>query len=285
MHGEGRAERDGPGWEVDPEDEWGVAVLICVGRQLKLWREAAGMKVVDFAKAIGYGEDMVYKVESGMRIPRRPYLDKADSVLGAGGRVSAMWDDVEKVKYRKSARSLAEMEMKAVQLLSYGSRHVHGLLQTEEFARALMETGRPLLPDDRLEKEVAGRMARQRIFSRSPAPELSFVIEEMALRRPVGGVRVWRGQLEHILDVGQLRNVEIQVLPTACWNHPGNGGRIQILKFADGSAIGRQEDGDGRPVDDPKSLMILEMSYGAIRGEAHSVKESRVFIEQLLGET
>ncbi len=92
---------DGPGWEVDPEDEWGVAVLVCVGGQLKLWREAAGMRVVDFAKAIGYGEDMVYKVESGMRIPRRSYLDKADSVLGAGGRVSAMWDDVEKVKYSR----------------------------------------------------------------------------------------------------------------------------------------------------------------------------------------
>jgi transcriptional regulator with XRE-family HTH domain len=63
-----------------------VAVLATVGRQLRLRRESVGMRVADFAVAVGYGEDLVYKVEGGKRIPRQEYLDKADEVLGAGGQ-------------------------------------------------------------------------------------------------------------------------------------------------------------------------------------------------------
>lgn len=67
--GQLKGETDEPGWEVDPDDEWGVAVVETVGRQLKLRREAVGMSAADFGKALGYGEDMVYKIEGGKRIP------------------------------------------------------------------------------------------------------------------------------------------------------------------------------------------------------------------------
>ena len=91
-------EADEPGWEVDPDDEWGIAVIATVGRQLRLRREAVGMRAADFGKAVGYGEDMVYKIESGKRIPRPEFLDTADGVLQADGLVSAMKEDVEKVR-------------------------------------------------------------------------------------------------------------------------------------------------------------------------------------------
>jgi ribosome-binding protein aMBF1 (putative translation factor) len=58
-------ETNEPGWEVDPDDDWGVAVVETVGRQLRLRREAVGMRVADFAVTIGYGEDLVYKIEAG----------------------------------------------------------------------------------------------------------------------------------------------------------------------------------------------------------------------------
>ena len=81
-----KGEADEPGWEVDPDDEWGVAVIATVGRQLKLRREAVGLRAAEFGTAVGYGEDMVYKIEGGKRIPRQDYLVRADEVLGAGGR-------------------------------------------------------------------------------------------------------------------------------------------------------------------------------------------------------
>ncbi len=83
-------EADEPGWEVDPDDEWGVAVITTVGRQLRLRREAAGLRVPDFGRAVGYGEDMIYKIEAGKRIPRQEFLARADEVLGGGSAVRRM---------------------------------------------------------------------------------------------------------------------------------------------------------------------------------------------------
>lgn len=95
-----------------------------------------------------------------------------------------------------------------------------------------------------------------------------------------------RRQLRHLLDIAQLPNVQIQVMPTDRWDHPGMGGRIQVLKFEDGTAVARMDDGyGGRPVSDPKQLRIVELRYGSIRTEALNPKESAAFIGQLLGGT
>ena len=72
---------DDSGWKVDPDDAWGGAVITAVGRQLKLRREAADMRAAEFGAGVGYGEDLVYKVEGGKRIPQREYLERADKVL------------------------------------------------------------------------------------------------------------------------------------------------------------------------------------------------------------
>ncbi|MEV4194436.1 helix-turn-helix domain-containing protein [Streptomyces toxytricini] len=275
-----------PGWEVDPEDEQGAAVVAAVGRQLKVWRETAGLRASDFAARMGYGEDLVRKVEAGRRIPRPEYLDRADEVLGAEGRIAAMKKDVEPARYPKRIRDLAMLESRAVELLSYGNHNIHGLLQTEEYARALFEMAHPAESEAQIERGVAARMARRSIFNRDPAPALSFVVEEVALMRPLGGPTVRRRQLEHLLEVLQLRNVTFQVMPTSCEEHAGMAGLIQVLKFGDGTAVGRAEGSfHGRPVAEPKQLRILESRYGMIRAQALTPRESRSFIEQLLGAT
>ncbi|MFF9058977.1 helix-turn-helix domain-containing protein [Streptomyces sp. NPDC101213] len=281
-----RTEADEPGWEVDPDDEWGVAVLATVGRQLRLRRESVGMRAADFAVAVGYGEDLVYKVEGGKRIPRQEYLDKADEVLGAGGLLAAAWEDVKKVRYPKKVRELGKLEAQAVEVALYSNHNIHGLLQTEEHMRALFDAWLPAYSDEETERMVAARLARRSIFERSPAPTLSFVQEEVTLRRPVGGRMVWRRQLERLLELGQLRNVSIQVMPTGCEDHFGTGGLIEVLKFPDGTAVGRSEGAfSGRPVSEPKQLRILELRYGMIRAQALTPRASRALVEQMLGET
>jgi hypothetical protein len=236
--------------------------------------------------AIGYGEDLIYKVEGGRRIPRPEYLDKVDEAVGAGGKVSAMKDDVAEVRYPKKVRDLAKLEARAVELSAYGIHNIHGLLQTEEYARALFGMRRPAFSSDEVERLVAARVARQSIFDRMPAPELSFIQEEVTLRRCLGGRMVLQRQLERLLELGQLRNVEIQVMPTARDDHAGMGGEMQVLKFADGSAVGRSEGAFGsRPVTDPKHLRIIELRCAIIRAQALTPGESLAFIEQVLGET
>ncbi|MER6237730.1 helix-turn-helix domain-containing protein [Streptomyces clavifer] len=277
---------DEPGWEVDPDDESGVAMAATVGRQVKAWREAAGMRAGEFGAAIGYGEDLVFKVEGGRRIPRPEFLDRADEVLGAGGKLALMKRELAEVRYPKKVRDLARLEAQAVELLAYGDHNLHGLLQTAEYARALFEMRLPPYQPDEIEQAVAARVARQAVFERIPAPALSFVQEEATLRRPLGGTMVLRRQLEHLLSVGKLRNVAIQVMPIDREEHAGMHGETQVLKFKDGSALGRSDGAfNGRAVSDPRQLRILELRYGMIRAQALAPRESLAFIEQLLGET
>jgi len=280
------SEADEPGWEVDPDDEWGLAVLATVGRQLKLRREAAGMRVADFAVAAGYGEDLVYKIEGGKRIPRPEYLDKSEEVLRADGLISAMKEDTAKVRYPKKVRALAKLEAQAVEIGVYECNIIAGLLQTPEHVRSVIEAAQPPYSPDDVERMVAARLARQSVFDRDPAPSIHFVLEEAVLRRPIGGTMAWRGQLEHLLEVGKLRNVVLQVMPMNCEVHSGLDGRIEVLKFPDGTAVGRSDGAfSGRPTTDPKQLRILELRYGTIRAQVLSPRESSALIEQLLGET
>lgn len=281
-----KSEADEPGWEVDPDDDWGVAVVATVGRQLKLRREAVGMRAAEFGELVGYGEDMVYKIESGNRIPRPEYLDKADEVLGASGLLSAMKEDVKKVSYPKKVRDLAKMEAQAVEIGVYECNIIPGLLQTPEHARALIGAAQPPYSPNDVERMVAARLARRSVFERDPAPSIHFVLEEAPLRRQVGGTMVWRQQLEHLLEVGRLHNVTLQVMPTNTDPHPGLDGRIELLKFPDGTAAGRSDGAfNGRPITEPKQLRILELRYGTIRAQALPPRESLAFIEQPLGET
>ncbi|MFF3815829.1 helix-turn-helix domain-containing protein [Streptomyces bluensis] len=281
-----KGEADEPGWEVDPDDEWGVAVITTVGRQLKLRREAVGMRAAEFGTAVGYGEDLVYKVEGGKRIPRQDYLNAADEVLKAGGLIAATWEDVKKVRYPKKVRELAKLEAQAVEIGVYECNIIAGLLQTPEHARTLIAAAQPPYSPDDVERMVSARLARQSVFERDPAPSVHFVLEEAPLHRQIGGTMVWRQQLERLLEVGRLNNVTLQVMPTNTEAHPGLDGRIELLKFPDGTAVGRA-DGlfNGRPVSEPRHLRILELQYGTIRAQALPPRESLAFIEKLLGET
>ncbi|MDF3141574.1 MULTISPECIES: helix-turn-helix transcriptional regulator [unclassified Streptomyces] len=267
------------------EDEEAEAVLRTVGRQIKMWREAAGMKQGELGVAIGYGEEMVSSVERGRRIPKPDFLDKADEVLGAGGKLSAMKEDVERARYPKKVRDLAKLEHEAVELGAYANHNMHGLLQTQEYARVLYAMRRPSYTEDEIDRHVAARMARQRVFERVPAPLLSFVQEEATLRRPIGGRMVLQQQLEHLLEISALRHVEIQVMPTDREDHAGMGGPLQVLKLRDGKTLGHSEAQlHSRVISDPREIQILEMRYGIIRAQALTPRESLAFIEKVLGE-
>ncbi|MEU3348958.1 helix-turn-helix transcriptional regulator [Streptomyces sp. NPDC006700] len=267
------------------EDEEAEAVLRTVGRQIKMWREAAGLKQGELGAAIGYGDEMVSSVERGRRIPKPDFLDKADEVLGAGGKLSVMKADVERARYPKKVRDLAKLEGEAVELGAYAALHIHGLLQTPEYAEALYGMRRPAYTEDEIERHVAARMARKAVFERVPRPLITFVQEEVTLRRPFGGRMALRRQLEHLLEMSELRRVEIQVMPTDRDDHAAIMGSFRLLKLQGGKTLGHSEGQlHDRVITDPREAQILEMRYGMIRAQALAPRESRAFIEKMLGE-
>ncbi|MFI1357341.1 Scr1 family TA system antitoxin-like transcriptional regulator [Streptomyces sp. NPDC020898] len=274
---------DEVGWAIEPGDEMAPMIEV-VGSVIKFHREAAEMSVADFGAAMRYGEDLIRKVERGARIPRVEFLYNADELLNARGAIIAMRKYVEDAQYPKKVRALKELEARAVEMLLYSNHNIHGLLQTPEFAKALFEMTQPPLTREVIERETVARMARKSVFDREPVPSLNFIQEQVTLERPFGGKTVLRRQLEHLLELGQLRNVTLQVMPTDRDEHAGTQGRIQVLKFADGTAVGRSDGAfNGRPVSTPRDLRVLELRYGMIRAQALPPRESLAFIERALG--
>ncbi|MGO4430648.1 DUF5753 domain-containing protein, partial [Streptomyces sp. MCAF7] len=132
---------------------------------------------------------------------------------------------------------------------------------------------------------VAARLARQEVFSARPAPIVGFVIEEVVLQRPFGGKDVLRGQLEHLLLVGQRRNVEIQVMPTAREDNAGVDGPFSLMVPRGGEQVAYLE-GQGRSalITDRDEVHAIAARYGIIRAQVLNPRESSTFIEKLLGE-
>lgn len=273
-------------WNTDPEDEEAGAVMRAVIQQLKLWREAAGMTQADFGTAIGYGQELVSSVERGRRIPRPEYLDAADEVLGAGGKIAAMKGDVAEARYPKKVRDLKKLEAEAVELCAYNNSVVEGLCQTEEYARAVLAARRPQFTEEELEQRVAARLARQEIInSKDAATVFSFVQCESTLRRPYGGPAVMRRQLERLLELGTFRNVDLQVMPLGHEGNAGVDGPFRLLRLKDGTTVGYNEvQLISRAIAEPRMVQVLDIRYGMIRAQARAPRESLVFIEKLLGE-
>ncbi|EST30684.1 helix-turn-helix domain-containing protein [Streptomyces roseochromogenus] len=274
-------------WDAGLEDDEAGAVIRTVSRQLKLWREAAGLTQAEFGAAIGYGEELVSSVERGRRIPRPEYLDAADEVLAAGGKIAAMKQDVAELRYPKKVRDVKRLEAEAVEICSYNNSIVDGLLQTREYAQAVIGSRRPPFTVDELERQVAARLARQEIISTATAePLFSFVLCESTLRRPIGGKMVMRGQLERLLEVARLPNIDLQVLPLGSEENSGLGGPFRLLKLKDGATVALSEAAFiSRVFCNPKETTVGDMRYGIIRAQALTPRESLALIDKVLGET
>ena len=268
-----------------PEYEVGTGMLCVFGRQLKLFRDRAGLDRARLGSLTGYSASTIASFEQGRRIPPPKFIDQADEVLHAGGVLTASKEEVARAQYPAFFRDAAKLEAEAVELHVYDTQLVNGLLQAEEYARAVFAMWQPLLDEALMEQRVAARLARQEIFARRPAPHLSFVIEEAVLLRPLGGETVWRGQLEHLMLIAEKRNVVIQVMPLSRQEHAGLAGPFTLMEAKDGRRIAYTEvQGDSRVHTERHKVRELERTYGILRAQAHTPTESLALIEKLLGE-
>jgi hypothetical protein len=123
------------------------------------------------------------------------------------------------------------LEQDADVIRGYEVQFVPGLLQIPDYARAVIELGHGDAPREQIERRVTLRVRRQRILHRAGPPRLWMVIDEAALRRPVGGRATMFAQLEHLIDVCELPHVTLQVLPFSAGGHAGAGGPISVLRL------------------------------------------------------
>jgi transcriptional regulator with XRE-family HTH domain len=192
------------------------------GRELRHYRKAAGLTQTEFAAKINYSPSLVSQIETG-QVPATPeFADACNEALESGGALVRLLD------YRKGGipRWFAEWlpyEESAGVLKTFQTRLVYGLLQTEAYARIVLD-------DDAV--TIAGRLERQQILDRSDPPTLHVVLDESVLWRNVGGPEVMREQLLRLVEISS-RKLQIQILPNG--GHLATQGPFVLATLEDGS--------------------------------------------------
>ncbi|MFJ9011149.1 helix-turn-helix domain-containing protein [Streptomyces canus] len=277
--------------ETPAEADGTAGLFVALGKMVKFLRERKGLTQKEFGELVGYGPDAVSSMERGVRTLRPEVLIKADELLDAGGLLKEVLPEVEeamaktRTRHPEWYRSYAGLEAEAVELHFYANHGVPGLLQTEDYARAVFAKRRPLLDEETIEKRVADRLSRQQVFERWPSPMVSYVLEEIVLDRPIGGRRVHPDQLRHLLRVGGMRNIEIQVMPSGLEEHPNMDGAFNLLTpKGHGQVAYTEVQGHPRLITDSEEVRKIADRYGIMRAMALSPSESRKLIAQKLEE-
>ncbi|TQS45718.1 helix-turn-helix domain-containing protein [Cryptosporangium phraense] len=125
------------------------------------------------------------------------------------------------------------LEAAASLIRTYEVQFIPGLLQTEDYARAVILLANGSAPKEEIDRRVQLRMERQRLLTRASAPRFWAIIDEAVLRRPIGGRDIMRGQLEHLAKMAERANVTLQVIPFGYGGHAGAGGAFTLLRFPD----------------------------------------------------
>jgi transcriptional regulator with XRE-family HTH domain len=179
-------------------------------------------------------------------------------------------------------------ESAASTIRSFEIQFVHGLFQTEDYARAVTRLGRKTAAPQEIEDRVRLRLSRQALHARQQPPRIWSVMDEAVLRRPVGGAAVMRGQLEHLLEMAKMPHVTLQVVPFSRGGHAAESGSFAVLRFAERDLpdVVYVEQLTGATYLDQRSDVeqYLEV-VDALSGEALTPDATTRFIEQVARET
>ncbi len=182
------------------------------GHQMKLWRTLAEVSREELAEESSYGCETIKSMEQGRRRPTLRVLEVADRLCGAHGLLVAAHDYLGPEPVVSRYDDFFRYEAEAIAYSSYEPLLIPGLLQTEETMRALFNGAWPPPDDEAIEGLVKARLGRQSLL-KEQGRAFVFLIAEAPLRHPLAGPEAHKCQLGHLLDVGQQRNVAIQVLP------------------------------------------------------------------------
>ncbi|MFI6700553.1 Scr1 family TA system antitoxin-like transcriptional regulator [Streptomyces sp. NPDC050509] len=267
------------------QDDDRPGIWVGYGKMVRLHRDRVGLTQQELADAVGYSYEQVASIEQGRRPAKSAFTDAAETVLKAAGTLAVLQELVDLAKLPLFFQNFAKIELEAVSRFSCDPLMIPGLLQTEEYARALFTAHCPPLSDEVIEQNVEARLSRQRLLTRTPMVETCFIIGELALTNMAGSAMVKKEQLQHLLKQGAARNVEIQVMPLERSFHPGLSGPMVLLETLEHRQVGYIESQDvGLVVTGAATVSTFGLRYGKLRTQALNVEESARLIERMAGE-
>ncbi|MFV2009095.1 MULTISPECIES: helix-turn-helix domain-containing protein [unclassified Micromonospora] len=252
-------------------------------KAFKAARAAADVSQDQLAPKINYSASTIAAVETGRRRPTMTLAAGADEALDTGGLLAEMLDLINKKQAPSWFASWRAIEDRAVKLRMYEPLLVPGLLQTEEYARAVF-TGTGLYTADGVEDQVAMRLDRQRLLAREKPPVLVAVVDEGALRRIVGDTVVQREQLNYLLTLMNERRIKLYVVPLSAGAYAGMSGGFVIGTLPEGDDVVHVDGVFGHPVDHPSGVEQVVRIWDSLLTEALPERTSRELIEGLVKE-
>jgi transcriptional regulator with XRE-family HTH domain len=235
----------GPVQSLAPPGSGSPTVLrILLGAQLRRLREAKRVSLEEAGNVIRASHSKISRLETGRVgfkdrdiVDLLTYYGVTDEKqrqelreLAVRANSPGWWHDYADV-LPSWFEEYVGLEEAASQIRAYEVQFVPGLLQTEDYARAVIMLG--YSNPKEINRRVNLRMARQAILTRPNPPSLQVVLDEALLRRPIGGTSAMRAQLKHLIEMSQRPNVTVQVVTFQAGGHAAAGGPFSLLRFAE----------------------------------------------------
>ncbi|WP_407675982.1 helix-turn-helix domain-containing protein [Peterkaempfera bronchialis] len=256
------------------------------GELLRLCRERAGLSQGDLASRLHCDRSLVCRIEAGTRVPQRTFAKTIDQHLGTGEILRELWQRIDwypagGIEHPDWFRQRAAMDAEATVLREYQTLVIPGLLQTEEYARAIFEMG----SGNDIDERVRARLSRQQRFlnGSAQAPLLVAVLDESCLRTMVGDASVMRDQCAHLLDVGRLPSVCIQVAPADMPGLVRPKRPMSLIRLPDGHEWVYSESLErGHLNDDPAVISKHAQIYDVLRADTLNTRQSAEMIADVM---
>ncbi|MPY34826.1 helix-turn-helix transcriptional regulator [Streptomyces adustus] len=257
------------------------------GAVLKALREESGLTQEEFALRVRYSAAYVAKIEQGKRFPPADLPARAEEVLGPVA-LKVLGAAARSLSRRAGLaswfRQWAGIEEEAISLYAYECRAVPGLLQPEDYARAVFERQLPPFTEEQIDSKVAARLERQALLAERPNTAFTFIVEQAVLERRVGGTPVTRTVIDHLLNVGRRTNVEIQIMPLHQEDHCGTDGQLYLAESPGHQWFGYTEGHRSSTlIADPGEVSVLHQRYGKLRSQALDCRATVNLLEQMRG--
>ncbi len=251
---------------IDPS----TSMAALFGTRVRRLRTAAGLTQAELGSRVHVVSTRITQIERASGAKPTLILARAlDAVLGADDLLAELWPYVYREAFPNWSRAFIAHSERAVSIREYAAHVVPGLLQTKEYARAVLSVGLTLSSDEQLEERLAVRMTRQDLLGSPGRPELWVVLDEAVLRRPIGGREVMAAQLERLLVAAAERHITVQVLPFDQGEHDVMGGSLTVLTLPDGSEVAYTEGAHyGQLIEDPDKVGRFAVTYDRLRANA-----------------
>ncbi|MEW1694887.1 helix-turn-helix transcriptional regulator [Streptomyces sp. NPDC091278] len=263
--------------ELDPS----ASPLDYYGWELRRLREEHKLTQQQLGDITFCTGSLIGQIETTRKLPTRAFSERVDAALGTGGVFSRLIGLVLRSRLPAWFQPYADLEARATYISAFQAQVVYGLLQTPEYARALLAVDYP----DQVEEMVAARLERQRILERAEPPVLWVVLSEAVLMQQVGSREVMREQLAHLLTFRDNPWVHIQVLPFSAGEHTGLMGSFNLLRFDDDPDIFYADGYDqGHMTANPPVIKDRSVGYARLQAMALSTEDSAELIAHVMEE-